>query len=215
MNDLNIRVTHRVELNGRVSERVIDIETIPNRYNGSVGATDAIPPLPFTETPHAAPAKLEVTVDLPRPQKILADGSHVDATNPRTDHVAVLFADGWMVAVAPLTSDGNAFTNHQAAEEGAGRLDLLSYDDWQLAPLEVWERHVLNRQRHNPAVHIDLFPNVRTDDWYWTGNTCVWSVDESTGVAASAWSVDTDGGFVYSLLRNGSGFALAARRAGQ
>jgi len=215
MNDLNIRVTHRVELNGHVSERIVDIETIPDRHNGRVGTAAAIPLPPFAETPHAVPAKLEVTVDLPRPQKILADGSHVDASDPRTDHVAVLFPDGWMVAVAPLTSNGKAFKNHQAAEEGARTLDLLGYDDWQLAPLEVWERHVLNRKRHNPAVYIDLFPNIRTDDWYWTGDTCVWSVDESTGVAASAWFVDADCGLVYDYPRSYGGFALAARRAGQ
>jgi len=163
----------------------------------------------------AAPSNLEVTVDLPQAQKALADGSRVDATDPRTDHVAVLFSDGWMVAVAPLTSNGKAFKNHQAAEEGARKLDLLGYDDWQLAPLEVWERHVLDRTRHNPAVHVELFPNLRTDDWYWTADTCAWSVGESTGVAASAWYVGANDGYVYGFHRYYSGFALAARRAGQ
>ena len=33
------------------------------------------------------------------PQKVLADGTHVDATDPRADHVAIFFpSTGWMVA---------------------------------------------------------------------------------------------------------------------
>jgi hypothetical protein len=148
--------------------------------------------------------------------KVRPDGTLVLEGEECSDFMAILFPDtGWMVAVATQTDNGKAFDSQQAAEEAMRKLDLLGHDDWQLAPLEVWERHVLNRKRHNPAVHVDLFPNLRTDDWYWTADTCVWSVDESTGVAASAWYVYAGYGNVDDYRRNYSGFALAARRAGQ
>jgi len=148
--------------------------------------------------------------------KVRADNTLVANGEECSDFVAVLFPEtGWMVASTGLANGDEPFENHQAAVDAVRASRLLGYDDWQLAPLEVWERHVLDRTRHNPAVHIDLFPNLRTDDWYWTGDACVWSVDENTGVAASAWFVLAGNGDVDYNRRGGSGFALAARRAGQ
>ncbi|MEN5117461.1 hypothetical protein ABE488_09030 [Luteimonas sp. TWI662] len=55
-----------------------------------------------------------------QPVKILADGSEVPATDPRIDHVAVLFPDGWMVACRPLTDeDGESLPNADAVDAAA------------------------------------------------------------------------------------------------
>ena len=51
------------------------------------------------------------------PLKVLADGTQIPSEDPRTDHVAVLFPDGWMVAVAPLTApEGEEFDNADLAD---------------------------------------------------------------------------------------------------
>ena len=148
------------------------------------------------------------------PQKVLADGTHVAAQDPRTDHVAVFFPDtGWMITAASL-GEGKCYDNHDEALKAARDLRLLGHDNWQLAPIAPWERHVIDRSRYEPAVHVDLFPGI-VSGWHWTSDECAWSRDEKTGVAASAWFVYSSRGYVDGLPRNLSGFGLAARRVGQ
>lgn len=144
------------------------------------------------------------------PLKILADGTEVPATDPRTDHVAILFPDtGWMVARQALSNDGEAYDTADQVDAAAKALRLLDFDDWQNAPLdEVWLRHVLKHDRYAPAVDTNLFPDLPTDDWYWTGTTAPWS-------AASAFLVALDFGYVYGYHRSHGGFGLACRRARQ
>ncbi|MHB1057278.1 MAG: Lcl C-terminal domain-containing protein [Rhodanobacter sp.] len=145
------------------------------------------------------------------PLKVLADGTEVPATDPRTDHVAVLFPDtGWMVARKALTdSDGEALDNADAVDAAAKSLQLLGHQDWITAPLdEVWLRHVLKHDRYDPAVDTNLFPDLPLDDWYWTGTAAPWS-------SGSAFFVDLLNGYVLYNHRNFSGFGLACRRARQ
>ncbi|WP_372380268.1 DUF1566 domain-containing protein [Xanthomonas sp. NCPPB 1062] len=61
--------------------------------------------------------------------------------------------------------------------------------------------------RHAPAIDTDAFPGFPSE-WFWTSDLCAWS-------SASAWSVHFDYGDVGSYGRDGLGFALAVRRAGQ
>jgi len=144
------------------------------------------------------------------PIKVLADGTEVPATDPRTDHVAVLFPDtGWMVARQALSNEGEAYDTADEIDAAAQALRLLGFDDWQNAPLdEVWLRHVLKHDRYAPAVDTNLFPDLPRNDWYTTGTNTPWS-------AASAFFVYLSSGIVYSDLRSGSGFGLACRRARQ
>ena len=143
------------------------------------------------------------------PRKILADGNEVPASDPRTDHVAVLFPDtGWIVAVKSLAANGRPFKSQQATEEAGKTLQLLGYNDWQLAPDTVYERHVIDRCYHEPAVDKNLFPDLPTDDWYWTSTVAPWS-------SASAFDVSLRYGLVHSFHRSYSGFGLACRRARQ
>ncbi|KLJ02856.1 DUF1566 domain-containing protein [Luteimonas sp. FCS-9] len=149
--------------------------------------------------------------------KILADGSEVPATDPRTDHVAVLFPDGWMVACRPLTdTDGESLPNADAVDAAAAALDLLGHNDWQTAPLdEVWLRHILKHDRYDPALDSNLFPNLARGDWYWTGTNTPWSKDTASSSASSAFGVFLGLGHVGSVPRYLSGFGLACRRARQ
>lgn len=145
------------------------------------------------------------------PLKILADGTEIPATDPRTDHVAVLFRDsGWMVACDALTDrEGEAHATADDVDADARQLHLLGFNDWISAPLdEVWLRHVLTHDRYDPAVDTNLFPDLPTDDWYWTGTAAPWS-------AESAFLVDLHDGIVNYFRRGYSGFGLACRRARQ
>ncbi len=142
------------------------------------------------------------------PIKILADGTELPASDPRTDHVAVLFADGWMIATLPLaTKPGEPFSTQQQAEEAAKKLDLLGFDDWQLAPSNVYMRNVIDH-RVAPCFDPNFFPEIDTRDWYWTSTAAPWS-------SAAAFGVDLDDGCVYGNPRDVSGFGLACRRARQ
>jgi len=143
------------------------------------------------------------------PLKIMADGKQVDAREPVTDHVALLFPDtGWMVAVTALSNGGRPFDSQQAAEAAGKALRLLDYDNWELATDKVYERHVIDRRFHEPAADKNLYPNLPLSDWYWTSTAAPWS-------SGSAFGVALRGGGVNSAPRGYGGFGLACRRARQ
>lgn len=143
------------------------------------------------------------------PMKVLADGTEVPASDPRTDHVAVLFPDGWLVSTRLTTADdGEEFDNSDDAVSAVAQTNLLNHTDWINAPLdEVLLRHVIRHDRHSPAVDTNLFPNFPKQGWIRSDVTS-WS-------PASAFYVGLDGGYVYNLHRNYRGFGLACRRARQ
>jgi hypothetical protein len=157
------------------------------------------------------PTRTTLEAALGGPVKILADGSQLTASDPRTDHVALLFLDGWMVQVATLSDGGLAFSGQHEATNAARADRLLGFTDWQLAPLQVWEAHVLDRSRDRPAVNPMLFPGIQSS-WHWTSSACAWSKDSDTGIAACAWLVSASYGSVNGIYRSLDGFALAARR---
>ncbi|KLJ02857.1 DUF1566 domain-containing protein [Luteimonas sp. FCS-9] len=150
------------------------------------------------------------------PRKVLNDGTQVPASDPRTDHVAVLFPEtGVMIATKPLSRDGSPYATQQDVEAAARGLRLLGYDDWQLASDKVYERHVIDRTRRKPAVDPSLFPNLPLRDWYWTSTVLVEEDGTASSSASSAFLVDLNLGDVYDGPRDVSGFGLACRRARQ
>ncbi|OBU50134.1 DUF1566 domain-containing protein [Stenotrophomonas maltophilia] len=139
--------------------------------------------------------------------KILADGTHIDGSDPRTDHVAVIdHSTGLMWAVKSIgDSDGDPMSQADC-EKACSGLRLLGHDDWR-PPTRSELAALVDDTRHEPAIDSSLFPGVLSR-WHWTSTPCAWS-------SASAWGVDFHDGGVYSLRRSSLGFALAVRRAGQ
>jgi hypothetical protein len=44
--------------------------------------------------------------------------------------------------------------------------------------------------KYNPAVNKDIFQDTKTDDWYWTGDTCPWGSDDARVVSLHNGRVD-------------------------
>lgn len=143
------------------------------------------------------------------PLKILADGTEVPASDPRTDHVAVRFPDtGWIVATTLTSDNGKEFRNSDKAVEAAAKTNLLGRTDWFNAPLDdVLLRHVIRHDRITPAADTNLFPNFPKYGWIRS--------DQVPGNPASAFYVDLGYGVVDSSGRFASGFGLACCRARQ
>jgi len=126
-------------------------------------------------------------------------------------HVAVLFPQiGWMLTATVINAEE---ASQHALAEACGKLDLLGHTDWQLPPIELLKL-ATDHGRYDPAFNPEFFHDIPID-WLWSSTEAEWSRDKKTGVAASAWFVSAHDGYVYYLRRGGSGFALAARRAGQ
>lgn len=142
------------------------------------------------------------------PVKILGNGTQCAASDPRTDHVAVLLpAAGIMVHPVSLAApDGSQLENHEACVAACQSLRTLGHDDWELASRGDWN-HIIDITRCDPAVDTSLFPGIKPH-WHWTSSPVA-------GRSASAWYVYASSGGVYSYPRDNSGFALAVRRVGQ
>lgn len=154
-----------------------------------------------TANPVSAPAARWV--------KILPDGTRLPAGSDRTDHVAVIDThSGWMYAVESLgdPSDADDGISQQACVDRCSSLRLLGFDDWSL-PTREQLIAIIDDTRHEPCVDTSVFPRVKRR-WHWTSSSSAWS-------SASAWLVGFSYGYVDGFHRDGVGFALAVRRAGQ
>jgi len=126
-------------------------------------------------------------------------------------HVAVLFPQiGWMLTATVINAE--EASQHELIQ-ACRNLDLLGHTDWQLPPIELLKL-ATDHGRYNPAFNPEFFHDIPID-WLWSSTEAEWSRDKKTGVAASAWLVLANNRSVYYYLRYNSGFALAARRAGQ
>jgi hypothetical protein len=141
--------------------------------------------------------------------KVFADGTVANASDPRTDHVAVKDrVNGLLWSVESLGNPDDAeegITQEHCAER-CRELRLLSYDDWRM-PTRAELASLIDDTRHEPAIDTNLFPRVKAR-WHWTSTPCAWS-------SASAWLVNFGYGGVSNGHRSGDGFALAVRRVGQ
>lgn len=48
--------------------------------------------------------------------------------------------------------------------------------------------------KYDPAIDKEIFPDTKTNDWYWTGDSCPWGVDSARIVNFSFGSGDVSGG---------------------
>jgi len=150
-----------------------------------------------------------LVVPIPRFTKLLVDGTQLPPESDRTDHVAVIdHGTGLMWSVESLGSkdDADEGMTQEAAEACCRELTLLSVNDWCL-PTRAELATLVDDTRHEPAIDTSLFPRVKPR-WHWTSTPCAWS-------SASVWLVLFSYGGVGSAPRDGYGFALAVRRAGQ
>jgi hypothetical protein len=142
-------------------------------------------------------------------EKVLANGTRIPASDPRTDHVAVIdHAAGLMWSVDSLGDPDNPDDGiaHDHCIERCKQLRLLGFDDWRL-PTRAELAALVDDTRHEPAIDTNLFPRVKPR-WHWTSTAAAWS-------SASAWGVYFYYGGVYGSHRVYLGFALAVRRASQ
>ena len=139
--------------------------------------------------------------------KVLADGTHIDGSDARTDHVAVIdHSTGLMWAVKSIGDADNDPMSQADCAKACSELRLLGHDDWRL-PTRTELSALVDDTRHEPAIDTSLFPGVLSR-WHWTSTAAAWS-------SASAWSVYFYLGSGSLSHRNSNGFALAVRRAGQ
>ncbi len=138
----------------------------------------------------------------PKYIKIGADGQQLP--DDATDQVAVLLpAHGLMfTATSVVESD----VSQEKCEAACKALTLAGFADWDLPTIDELQL-LVDRTRYSPAIDTDFFHDIQ-NDWYWSKTPAAWS-------SASAWFVSFYYGNVSSYRRNGSGFALAVRRAGQ
>jgi len=156
--------------------------------------------------PEAIAAAIRAT---PRFTKLLADGARLPLGSDRTDHVAVIDEHTglmWSVESLGSTKDEDDGISHEACKKRCAELNLLSFTDWRL-PSRAELAGLIDDTTHEPAVDTNLFPRVKAR-WHWTSTPCAWS-------SASAWVVSFYYGLVNGNHRDGNGFALAVRRAGQ
>jgi len=135
-------------------------------------------------------------------KKIGADRNQLpDDSN---DHVAVFLPDHGLTFTATSIVDSDV--PHAECEAAAKALTLLGHSDWDLPTIEEYQL-LIDRSRYSPAINTDFFKDIQ-NDWYWSKTPAAWS-------SASAWFVFFYSGGVLSGPRDGYGFALAVRRAGQ
>jgi hypothetical protein len=141
-------------------------------------------------------------------EKVRADGAVISATDPTTEHVAVISYDtGLMWAVESIGDEDGDSQDHAACTRACADLRLLGHDDWRL-PTRAELAALVDDTRTDPAIDPNLFPRVKPN-WHWTSTAYA-------GSSGSAWLVGFDGGYVLSNPRYyHGGFALAVRRAGQ
>jgi len=135
--------------------------------------------------------------------KIGADGARLP--NDATDWVAVELPDHGLTF--SRTSIVDTDVPQEKCEAACKALTLAGHSDWDLPTIEELQL-LVDRSRYEPAIDTDYFVDIE-NDWYWSKTPAAWS-------SASAWGVYFSYGSVYGdLRRDGRGFALAVRRAGQ
>jgi hypothetical protein len=138
--------------------------------------------------------------------KVLADGTRVPATDPRTDHVAVLDTTLQLLIYPHSVGVDGKRAKQAQLKDAVAKLDVLG-GGWRLA-----ERHeaesIIDLTRHDPAVNPSLFPGIKSAG-HITATAAAWAP------ARAAWWVGLSGGGVYGHLLNYDGLALAVRPVGQ
>ncbi|WP_411832298.1 DUF1566 domain-containing protein [Pseudoxanthomonas mexicana] len=138
--------------------------------------------------------------------KVLADGTQVHASNPRTDHVAVLDTIRNLHIHPHSIGVKGKPAPAKKLPTAVAKLDMLG-GGWRMASREEAES-ILDLSRFNPAVDINLFPGIKPG-WHATSTPAAWAP------ASAAWFVNFNYGGVFDDDLDLEGWALAVRPAGQ
>jgi hypothetical protein len=63
---------------------------------------------------------------------------------------------------------------------------------------------LVDHSKHSPAIDKEIFPDTKTDDYYWTSTPCAW-------VSGSAWYVLFGSGYVDGYDKDYSGYVRPVR----
>ena len=152
-------------------------------------------------------AQLQTTPAAEQYFKVLADGTRVSASDPRTDHVAVLDTRlNLEFLVNSIGINGKTARDVRDLKPVVEQLDILG-GGWRIADVDE-AASIIRRDRYNPAVDQNLFPGIQPA-WHVTSTPAAWAP------ARAAWWVGFYLGGVYGLGTDLDGFALAVRPAGQ
>ena len=152
-------------------------------------------------------AQLQTTPATEQYFKVLADGTRVPASDPRTDHVAVLDTTrNLLIHPHSIGINGKAARDVRDLKPVVEQLDILG-GGWRIADVDE-AASIIRRDRYSPAVDQNLFPGIQPA-WHVTSTPAAWAP------ARAAWWVGFDLGFVFDYFTDLDGFALAVRPAGQ
>ncbi len=138
--------------------------------------------------------------------KVLADGTQVPASDPRTDHVAVLDTSRSLQVYVNSVGVNGKRAPFKKLTQALPKLDVLG-GGWRMASREEAES-ILDLSRFGPAVDPSLFPGIKPEG-HFTSTPAAWAP------ARAAWWVAFDSGGVCSDNLDNDGWALAVRPAGQ
>ncbi len=145
--------------------------------------------------------------------KILADGTQVPMTDPRTDHVAVLDTARNLLIHPHSIGVGGKRAPAEKLPAAVAKLDVLG-GGWRMASREEAES-ILDLSCFDPALDPNLFPGIKPD-WHVTSTPAAWAPASAAWAPASAaWFVDFGYGYVSGINLDLEGWALAVRPAGQ
>ena len=152
-------------------------------------------------------AQLQTTPAAEQYFKVLADGTRVSASDPCTDHVAVLDTTrNLLIHPHSIGINGKAARDVRDLKPVVEQLDILG-GGWRIADVDE-AASIIRRDRYNPAVDQNLFPGIQPA-WHVTSTPAAWAP------ARAAWWVYFYYGVVGVYVADFDGFALAVRPAGQ
>ncbi len=136
--------------------------------------------------------------------RLNADGARLpDKNDADPYHVATLLPQYGLIVDAKRPEKASSW---QGAKDLAANSKICGVQADGLLTVDEWGL-IIDRKFYKPAVNKKYFPNMRTDDIYWTASECA-----DPSLSDYAWYVSLYHGGVSLGDRNSSGLAVGCRR---